>query len=235
MSPEYLIERINEMPAEVVEIYERNVTAVDMQHIVPVLALKKGNDFAGIISRFCKQNRGTFTAMLRAKTGGARAGGERIAFNINPVPGGEITPPVNGLHVAQNIETPEEMRARIMQEVRREIENERLIEEIREMQRQQVVNSSLDNRLANVLERLLSKSKFFNEPAPAAMPIQGTAAAHTSNMGQHDIEALSAEQVEALENSVAVIYSHLGLDTMHKVAAALTRDPGLADKLKFFI
>jgi hypothetical protein len=193
---------------------------------------------ATVIQRFAKDNRGTFTALLRHKPGAQRASGERIPFTIAPPIGQDmgIMAPINGV----NYENVEDMRQKIRLEMRQELENERLIEEIREMQRQQVVNSSLDNRLANVLEKLLTKTKLFSDAAAAPAPIQGTTTNATSinqknTMGKFDIDDLDTDAMEKMEETIAVIYSHLGPDTMHQVAAALTRDPSLGEKLKLFI
>lgn len=236
MSPAYLKKRILEVQPEMVEVYERNVPFADFHVSIPVLALKKGDDYNTILDDFFGQYQGQFTALIRQKRGDQRKNGERIVLINTPVTGdATLQPmPINGLHPAP-VKSEDEIRKEILSEVRRELELERLRDEVREMQRQTLVQNGLEARLLNVAERLFGQSKL----AELTKPIQGTQVNNTTPttmaQGMHDINNLSEAQTEELENAIAEIFQHLGYDTLLKVRDALRRDPALATKLQLFI
>lgn len=233
MTPAYLKKRIAETQPEVVELYERNVPFSDFHVSIPVLAFKKNDDFDTILDQFFANYAGTFTALIRRGAKDQRKNGERIVLQNAPVAGDtnmQVMAPINGL---PQVKSEQQLRQEILAEVRREMELENLRQEVLELQRQHTIQNGLESRLTTVLEKLFFSSKLAQATTPAT-PIQGTPAAPIQD-GMHDINQLTEAQTEQLEEVVAEIYQHLGLNTLVKVRDALRRDPGLAKKLDLFI
>lgn len=233
MTPAYLKKRIAETQPDIVELYERNVPFSDFHITIPALAIKKGDDVDAILDHFFSNYTGTFTALIRRGAKDHRKNGERIVLMNSNAPGdAEMMPqPVNG---APQYKNEEQLRREILADVRREMELENLRNEVLELQRQHTIQNGLENRLTTVLEKLFFSSKLAQATTPAATPIQGTPTINNAE-NMHDINELTEAQTEQLEEVVAEIYQHLGLNTLVKVRDALRRDPGLAKKLELFI
>lgn len=243
MNPTYLKTRIEDVQPEFIEIFERNIPLGDLHHAMPVLQIRKGDDYKNLIDNFCAHWTGTFTAVMRKHFKDQRRNGERIVFNNASVNGDTHLQPVQYAQPVNGFPAPvtpgksiEEIRKEITAELMRELELERMREEVKELQRQSVVQNGLENRLVSVLERLMAGSKWGKEIAP----IQGTQTTTTNKpttkpMAQHNIDDLTEQQTEQLEIAVAEIFEYLGFETLLKVRDALKRDPSLANKLTLFI
>lgn len=233
MTLNYVIERCEAMPAECIEIYERNV--IDFRDIVPVFTVKKGGDIRQqLTSSFGKHFQGTFTAVIRPTQGGQRSTGERITFQhtLNDTHGATDS---NVVHVMPNNHSvdPDKIRKELKEQFDRDMQLKLMEYKILELEQKRAIDGTMDNRLTNVLEKLLVRTKWFQETSSAPNTvIQGTG---PSVGGQFDISVLDDAQVEQLEDAVEIIFSHMGFDAILKFSKKLDADPTLAASLNTFL
>jgi len=237
MTLPYLIERVTDLNATDVEIYHGNVA--ETRDLYPVFTIRENQDVVEQLNKFGKNFKGTFTALVRMKKNQEKKSGERIVFAVYPESSTGIQTtnfPINGV-----IKTEEQIR----EEIRKEFENkgrESLLEErLKMLEQQHAMNGMFENRLGNVLLHVGNNLGWFKAPdgfTAINAPINGTnnnQNTMSANYGPHDAEKLTESQEDQLAEHWDVIYSHLGLDLVAKVAAALQKDPSLANKLSLFI
>jgi hypothetical protein len=247
MTLKYLMERAQDQGAVDCEIYMGNVA--ETRDLFPVFTVREPQDMLTNLDKFGRNFFGTFTAILRTRKHQEKKSGERIVFvNMRSDELQQMQPPlpnmINGHMLPAKSE--EQIRNEIVAELTAKNELQLLKEQMQYMQQQHALNGMLENRLGNVLTTLGSNLGWWKGPATTPIngptPTPGTPGqpnTHNTmnelNYGPHDAAKLNEAEAEQLDVLCEQIYSHLGMDTMQKVAAALSRDPSLANKLVLFI
>ena len=228
-SLKYVKERVGDLGAKVIEIYTGSV--MDTEQIYPIFNIRESDSADAQLKKFGDNFSGNFTAFLRLDKNQARRSGERIVFYH----GGSEEPNKSG-SINGSVNLEEARRQWELERSAKEREND-LMKKVQDLADELKFLRKPEARLASILEELSDRFNwniFKGQQKPVQQTISGVTNQNQSAMA-HNIDDLTEDQNNKLEEAFATIYSHLGYDLLLRVADALEKKPSLAKSLDAFI